>query len=547
MFTDSATNKDFFGRTQQKKILKERTKAFKSGFRQNIAMLGEPFIGKTSLIGNFLPELLAEQIVPIYAETREEPFDFFTHRFIGSLLYQYLKSKDAEFKKDDLKILMKRCKSALPKTLDAVEKIELFIRKKNFDSAYDILLDLPQLVHVDSGRMCAVIIEEFHGLAGYKLDRPFLVLGKKIMAQRNTFYIVTSSSVSQAKQILAEKLQLLFGNFEIMELEEFDFTTSKNFLLSRFEPFAIGEEHIRFMISFTDGHPFYMDVIGARLKALLEQEKKRKVTTALLGRTLDDVLFSPLGHLHQHFANIIYRHCRNKNGNGVDVLSIMTSLSNANHKLQRLADSLNGCSRKGLLCAISDLERAGLVEKIGSFARIEDSLLRFWLNAVHYKKRLDFTHEFSNRQKVFAACVKKSSADCIKASREDMYEKTVDLFRAFKDDIVRIGQKKHRLPTFSDVTTRIVGENGPYIIGHSKGKNWICQIHQRDITEKHVLDFLKDAKTDKYKFHRKVLIVLNDIDDNAKLLCKNSGVWVWNLKTLNLLLDLYGKYKVIMY
>lgn len=538
-------NKDFFDRTQQKKILKERTMAFKSGFRQNIAVLGRPFIGKTSLIQNFLPELLAEQIIPVYVETHEEPFDFFSHRFIGSLLYQYLRSKGAEFKKDDLKILMKHCKSALPKTLDAVEKIELFIRKKNFDGAYDILLDLPQLVHIDSDRMCAVIIEEFNGLAGYKLDRPFSVLGKKIMAQRNIFYIVTSRLVAQAKGILAEKLQLLFGNFEITELGEFDFATSRNFLLSRLAPFGVTDTHIRFMISFTDGHPYYMDVISTRLKALLEQQKKRKVTAALLSRSLDDVLFDPSGQLHQHFTNITYRHCRNKNG--VDILSVMTSLAKGNHKLQRLADSLNGCSQRSLSSAISDLERAGLVEKVGAFARIEDSLLRFWLNAVHYKKRMDFTHEASNRQKAFAACVKKCSTDCIKASGEDMYEKTMDLFRAFKNDIVRIGQKKHRLPAFSDVTTRIVGENGPYIIGHSKGKNWICQIHQRNITEKHVLDFLKDAGTNKYKFHRKALIALNDLDDNAKLLCKNSGVWVWNLKTINLLLDLYGKHKVIIY
>jgi len=61
------------------------------------------------------------------------------------------------------------------------------------------------------------------------------------------------------------------------------------------------------------------------------------------------------------------------------------------------------------------------------------------------------------------------------------------------------------------------------------------------------LDFLKDSKNGKYKFHRKVLIVLNDMDENAKLLVKDNDIWVWDLSSLNLLLDLYGKHKVIIY
>jgi hypothetical protein len=191
------------------------------------------------------------------------------------------------------------------------------------------------------------------------------------------------------------------------------------------------------------------------------------------------------------------------------------------------------------------LQSVGLIEKIGVFNKIDDSVLRFWLKTVCHKRRVDFTSDPVYRRKAFISNLKKASSDFTRASEEDLYEKIVNLFKSFSDDLVEVEQKKYVLPTFADVAARVIGENGPYIICHSKGKNWICQIRERKVTEKQVLDFIKDAKAGKYKFQRKVLIVIDGMDDNAKLLAKGANVWSWNLKTLNTLLDLYGKHKVI--
>jgi len=531
-----------FGRAQEKKILRERIKSFGSGFRQNIAVIGKNYIGKTTLIKNILSDISQNNIIVIYAECREEPFDFFSHRFIGSLLYQYLNLKGTAPQKDDLKALIKNCRKGLPKTTDAIEKIEDFIRKKDYDSAYDTLLDLSKFAHADSGINCAVIIEEFDKLAGYKLNQPFSALGKKIMSQRNTFYIVTSSSVQQARLILAEKLQLLFGNFEIIQLEEFDFASSRDFLLSRLEGFSISELYGRFIINFTNGHPFYLDVIANKIKELLVNQRKARVTTSILEQALDEVLFDSNGELYQHFINVINANCRNKNG--IDILSVLTLISDGNCRANQIVESLNS-SVKSVSGAIEGLKAAGLVEKTGVFNKIDDPVLRFWLKNVYHKSRTDFTADSSLRKKIFMLNIKKSSSDFMRSSKEDLYEKIVDLFKAFGDDIIEIEHKRYVLPKFGDVATRVIGENGPYIVCHSKGKNWICQIRERKVGEKHILDFLKDSKAGKYKFHRKVLIVIDGMEDNAKLLAKGSGVWTWNLRTLNMLLDLYGKYKVI--
>lgn len=532
----------FFGRLKEKKILKERIKAFSSGFRQNIAVLGKPFIGKTSLIRDILSDIQQDNLIIVYAECREEPFDLFCHRFLGSLLYRYLKLKSDAPEKDNLKALIKCCKKQLPKTTETAEKIEELLRKKDSDAAYDLLLELPKLAQLDSGMDCAVIIEGFDRLSGYKLAQAYSVLGKKIMAQRNTFYIVTSSSVKQAKVILSEKLQLLFGNFEIIELGEFDFPSSRDFLSARLEGFGISDHYIKFIIHFTNGHPFYLDIIADKVKELLTAQKKQRVTAEVLEQALDEILFDPCGKLYQHFINLVNAYCRNTNG--VDMLSIMALICEGNCKIKNITQSLNS-SKRSVTNALAHLESAGLVEKIGIFNKIEDPVFRFWLKNVYQKRRMDFTSDHSYRKKLFISNLKKTSLDFMHSSKEDLYEKIVNLFKSFNDDIIDIGQKRCVLPNFGDVATRVIGENGPYIVCHSKGKNWICQIRERKVTDKHVFDFLKDSRSGKYKFHKKVLIVIDGMDENAKLLAKGFGVWAWNLKTLNRLLDVYGKNKVI--
>jgi len=481
MLSDVFVNKDFFGRTEQLNVLKERIKSFSSGFRQNIAILGRPLIGKTFLVHNFLSCLTAEQIIPVYVEAQDEPFDFFAQRFMGSLLYQFLKNKDVNSKKDDLKTLIKNSRKLLPKTINEIEKLEDFLNKKDFDAAYDILLNLPRLVEVDSGSKCAVILEEFDRLAGYRLKQPFLILGRKIMEQRNTFYLLVSSSIKQSRQILSEDLQLLFGNFEVLELKEFDFATSKNFLLSKLESYGIADKHLRFLIGFTEGHPFYLSAISSKLKELLLKSGKQKVTTSLLEQTIGEVLFNLHGQLNQHFTNIIYRHCSSKNG--VDILSVLVSISEGNHKLQSLT-SISSNSHKELSSTICDLENKGLIEKVGVFNRIADLPLRFWLKSVYYKRRIDFAQDPLLLEKTFIVDIKKISSEFEKESSKDLYEKITDLLKTFKDEIVEIDHKRYRLPIFSDVATRIIGENGPYIIGHTKGKNWIFQIRERRVAEK---------------------------------------------------------------
>ena len=62
--------------------------------------------------------------------------------------------------------------------------------------------------------------------------------------------------------------------------------------------------------------------------------------------------------------------------------------------------------------------------------------------------------------------------------------------------------------------------------------------------ENDVLDFINYCKGRKHKVARKVLIILNGITPEAKLLAMEERMWIWPSDKLNSLLNLYRKPRI---
>ncbi len=54
MFSDPVVGDKFFGRAESLNFLSKRANGLKDGYRQNIAIIGDELVGKTSIIFNFL-------------------------------------------------------------------------------------------------------------------------------------------------------------------------------------------------------------------------------------------------------------------------------------------------------------------------------------------------------------------------------------------------------------------------------------------------------------------------------------------------------------
>jgi len=543
MFSEPVIGKDFFGREELVRLLHERTGNLKNGYRQNLAILGRELVGKSSCIHNFVINLDDKQILPVYVDVKPLHISDLAKKFSGSLLYSYLKSKSLKAK-DDLRYLMKHCKKSLPRTVNAVKRVESFIGKSDFNSAFSLLLDLPDIIRQESGKNCIVILESFHNLNLLKVHKPFSVLGKKIMAQKNTLYILSSSSVSLAKSILANDLSLLFGNFEVINLKEFDFQTSRAFLDARLQVKDFPERYARFLISFTDGHPFYLDLISHELEKLKPENGKSKISKQVIIQSLDNLLYNPRGVLNLFFnsklgllgSNKVYSDCTN----------ILLSVASGNNRLPEICDSIN-TPRRALSKPLSMLQELDMISRVGSFFRLQDKVFKFWLKTVYNRRQNGLSLDGGRRKDTFLMEVRRMVSGTTLESKKDLYEKVLELFRSFSNERISLGKKSFLLPGFQEIGVKFIGSNGPYIVGQVKGKNWICQIRERQIDENQVAQILQDCKKGKYRFDRKILISLNAMEENAKLAAKDAKVWIWDLSVLNLLLELYGLHQVVKY
>jgi hypothetical protein len=92
-------------------------------------------------------------------------------------------------------------------------------------------------------------------------------LGKVIMVQKNTMFIVSSSQRHTIRNILTEKLSLLFGNFEIIEVSGFDTQTAREFLKTKIGNVSAADYYLDYVINLAGKNPFYIDVMASGLSA----------------------------------------------------------------------------------------------------------------------------------------------------------------------------------------------------------------------------------------------------------------------------------------
>ena len=541
MFSDPVIREDFFDRRSILDILAKRVDGLKGGYRQNIAILGRELLGKTSLIQQFLSTYKDKEILPIYIDLRTEGFPQFVYRFMGGLLYNFLKLQNMP-KVGDFNILVTNCVELLPRTVEDIKRVEGYLEKGQFDQAYQHLLDLTAVIKEESGKRSIVILDEFHKLCDFKIANPFANLGKKILVQKDTMYIIASSEISLAKGIMKERLSLPFGNFEIIELGPFDFDTSKIFLDEKLKWVNVPTVYKRFLIALTNGHPFYLDTLSLKLKKIATEKKLGKVPLELIAQTLEDEIFNSRGILNQYMRSLINRLLE---GRGYETyVSILLTCADGHEKFSEIAKSIkkkiNDISKP-----IAKLIELDLIERHGSFYRLNDPVLEFWLKSVYKRRKTSFIPAILGKSEEFRQDAREMILRFMNESKKNILERVKELFTSFKNDIVEMDKKKYKLPHFAEVESRIVRGLELPIVARWGNKYWISQIEEKKVKESDVAEFAQKCKKSRYNVQRKILIALKDLDINAKLLAKEEKIWVWGLGDINLLLDLYGKPPIV--
>ncbi|MFA5338778.1 MAG: hypothetical protein WC317_01355 [Candidatus Omnitrophota bacterium] len=539
MLLDPATGNNFFGRDDILALLKKRADGLRFGYRQNVAIIGPSYYGKTSVIYRFISTLPFKDTVPVYIEVKNQGFPAFAEKFIAALLFRYLDF--AEFKAAGTGGLVSLAADRMPKTAKAVKAIETLIKGGKNLKAYRALFELPATAYSETGLRPIIILDEFHRIADLGIEDAFAELGKFIMLQKDTMYIVLSSQINQAKNILAEKLSLLFGNFEIYELGTFDVRTASQFIRARLVSGPLPDELVNFLVAFSDGHPFYLDSILLSLRGRGGNITAVKDTDTLTAMFIE-ILFDSKGILNQHFSGVMTRL------DGIDRHSaaVLLAISNGAKKVQAISEA-SRVKTAELSALLEKLIDAGWVSRQGKFYLIRDKVFELWLRNVYQIKEYLLDPSYEPKISMFSAEVKGFIENFVESSARDIDDLVAGLFTSFNGEFMELGGKSFRLPHFGNTEARASKIDGiSYLSLFAEGCTWELIVGRRPVRDSDVMDYLSQCKGRKSAVKRKIVIALAGMGANAKLLAKEAKCWIWDLKDLNTLLDMTGRQRLVL-
>jgi len=547
MFSDPVVGDHFFGRQDIIDLLVKRADALKAGYRQNIAIIGHQQLGKTSILRHFLHVYRHPDILAVYVEIKLQALDYFVDQFIRSLLFQYLSQAGQSGEPtESLKQLSDRARSMIPQTISKIEEIGALLRQRHAEEAYSRLFELTSVIRQETGKHCIVILDEFHRLGDFGIKNAFSDFGKRIMVQKDTMYLLSSSSFSASRKILAEKLALLFGNFERIYLEHFDFETCIDFIRKRLAPVHVPDSLLHFLIAFTDGHPFFLETMTSRVKELALASGEPELCVKTVSEALLKLLFESQGVLNQYFMKLISPWTQSSS-QGSHVL-VLTELARGRNRLKDIALAINR-SQTEVQRNLREMMERELIVKTGVFYRFHNRIFPFWLREVYEKKELSLLGA-SGKAEDFMKTVGMSIAEYEEWIRMNAFDRIVSLFREFRNDLVEFGEKKRKLPHFTEfISSKETGlftdnQSVRDLIAKGHGRCWICRITEEKATEKEILQFIRGSDRSRHP-HTKVFLALQGMDSTAKLVAKEKRVFTMSLSRVNMLMDLYGKSPII--
>ncbi len=533
--------KFFFDRKNTLAILKKRVIDLKDGYRQNVALLGPQYIGKSSILHKFISDLDDPELISIYLDLEQKDFKYIFHNFAGNILYNFSKSKQLPLH-DDFSLLIESTKSHIPQTIEVIKKIKLNIDKKRFAEGYRQLISLPEVFSLESEMFCLIVIDEFHNLEDLEINDVFQELGKRIMTQKRCLYFMASSMQNLAQKILSEKLSLLFGHFEVLNVAPFDLETSQKFIEYFLGDIQMSRDLRSFLIDFTGGHPFYLSILLREVKSLCLIHDQAEAFLPVLSKAIENTIFDRWGVLSRHFEIMVNRLSQGKNNR--DACSLLIALSNQHHKTDDIAKSAD-LRRSFILQKMSILIELGVVEKCSSFYSLKDKLFKYWIKFIFQKRLNSIGCDLDRQKQIFTSELEGTVVNFQMTSQKDLSLRIIDLLKCFDNESFNFQGRRYRLPYFYKIKSLkmrgISRKNLDVIKAYSSDESWFIALNDESLSENDINVFLKESNKLTQKPNRRLIISLKDLENSARLRALQEKAWIWNEGELKLLLNMYDK------
>ena len=521
-----------------------RLEAFTEGFRHNLALLGPLGSGKTFQLQQLIATPFRHLLIVSCPLFRESPRSFL-RRFLCAIVQAAegpgparpadAPAVPAEF---SLELLLQRAEPRLPKTVAAIRNIEPLLSRHLYGEAFIRVLDAIPVLVEERGRPCVLILDEFLFLEELGLVHAFHELGKRVMTWPKTLFILSSSSVQRARTILRERLQLLFGQFELLTLDAVDADQAAGWIRQELRGIRGARALSPFLTQWLGGYPWYLTVFLRRLRELAAIGQRSDVTEALFLHTAWDLLGSAAGTLHQWCASRVDDLSHSRTG-----ARALEALIHVACGIRTMTDLGKHIGRGGLSETLQLLLERDLAQRNGTCWTVPDPILRCWLSTVLLAQRSDAHPSGADVRRRVEENLRMRWADWMRATQLSFPEQVTTLFGKFCDDTVSLDAKTGRLPKFQTIATHVPDPAGEtvYVVADGQGKRWCASVQASPIGESVIAAFDAFCRTQNPKPSRKVVVGKSGLEANARLLAKTANMWVWEGEDLNVLLGIYGQ------
>ncbi len=525
----------FVGRKKELALVRKRIKSFSEGYRQNIAILAPPLTGKTSLLKTaFLDN--PEKTVLINVSARNVEFSRFVKHILSSLLYNFLSSRSRispykEISSYHIDYLLIQAEKIIPATTEKIKKT-LSQEKHSFES---ISLPLDTFI-TEASQKIIFAIENFTYMRSFP-KKVLSSLAKYIMVQKEIMYILTSSETTKAKDILSSELNLLFGNFEIIDLK--NLSPKEGQILVNIQIENIPNLAAKFIAEITGGQPFYLSCLIQALKSY----QIKSWDDEFLSEAISQILTSEYSLIYQKFSDRIST-IQTLFKNDASIINILTAVAYGYRRIQEISSAVK-IPAANIRNKLVKLTEERIISKSGMFYYITDIFFSFWLsNTLRIKREIPLSKE--EIKHAVKLLIKEDYYKFKEMHNENELNQIISLIKLFKDDTVSLGRKKIILPQIRKykVIPSSKTEDLTYIIG--EGRQYLILAFKNGVVnENDILEFVNRCSYFKNRQIKKILITPKSIPDVSKLLAKEKRLIIWEEPELKFLMRLYNKYMVI--
>jgi hypothetical protein len=505
-------------------ILDKRIKSFAQGYRQNIAILGNDRNEISYLLENYFTQNKLKEIIYIHVTASYCDRKNFFKNVAVCILNEYLD------KCDSLDNLINYGAYGLGVTINFIKDV---IKHTHPPAFIDVLELINKFIN-ESDKKCILVIENLISLK--KIFPNFHNdFSKFIILQQQCMVILASLHTRESEKTLYCDLNFLFGNFEKIIFSENNFFENYTYLKKILNPLPCSPFFISFFVNIFGHNSTYYELLSPSMKEISVEADEEESIIAILRK----LLCEQQSYLFQKFISYIDA-IENNFKDSPLIIKLLLALSDGYIRKKELA-SLHLFDPKELPSKLNKLCELNYIDNLGNIYKVKDPLFAFWLSCIFKPSFYPQLLDKNKRNQVIGQAISRAISFFREEFYKDKIKKVLELITSFKNDALRMGKIRYRLPFITK--TRLMSypeKNLHFLIGEGHEIIFVG-IKEAYVEDSDIFEFIEKGSVIKGKSVRKIFISLDTFSPSAKLAAKNNKLTVWDINDINDLMYIYQK------